>query len=110
MSHFYGTVQGSRGKATRQGGKSSGIRTNTACWAGTIFTHLSHDEDTDTDRVTIEVRGWPYGEYYAVVFNGTIQELTEAAKAGTLQAASVPTPVPTIEDIFEEHLGPLPTV
>lgn len=91
MSHFYGTVQGSRGQATRQGGKSSGIRTNTACWGGTIFTCLSYDEDADTDRVTIEVRGWPYGGYHAVIFNGTIQELAEAAKAGTLQRAAVNT-------------------
>ena len=49
MSHYYGTLQGSRGEATRQGHKSSGIRTNTACWSGTIFTRLWYNEETEED-------------------------------------------------------------
>ena len=88
MSHYYGTLQGNRGEATRQGTKKSGIATNTACWTGTIQTRLWYDDDTDTDHVMIEVRGWPYGEYAGTIYNGTIQDLRQAVKDGTLVRAS----------------------
>lgn len=39
MSHFYGTVQGNRGEATRGGSKNSGMDTATASWEGSVQVH-----------------------------------------------------------------------
>jgi len=90
MSYFYGTAQGDGGQAVRTAGISSSIRTNTACWSGTIWTRLSHDKDTGNDRVTIEIRDWPHDRgHSAIIFRGTMQALTEAAKAGTLRPAAI---------------------
>lgn len=36
MSHFYGTLEGNRGKATRAGTKHSGMITYCASWNGAI--------------------------------------------------------------------------
>lgn len=43
MSHFYGTLQGSRGQATRCGTKDSGITATAASWQGAVMTHLWTD-------------------------------------------------------------------
>lgn len=36
MAHFYGTLQGNRGKGTRCGGNSSGMVTYCASWQGAV--------------------------------------------------------------------------
>jgi hypothetical protein len=43
MSHFYGTLQGSRGEATRCGTKNSGMEAIAASWKGAIVTDLFID-------------------------------------------------------------------
>jgi hypothetical protein len=45
MSHFYGTLRGSRGEATRQGTATSGMHTVAASWRGAIYVHLHVDSD-----------------------------------------------------------------
>ncbi len=45
MAHFYGSVKGSRGEATRLGGKGAGMRTTAASWSGAIHTRLYVDDD-----------------------------------------------------------------
>lgn len=45
MSHFYGTMQGSRGQATRCGTKSSGMTTTAAGWGGAIHVELYVDDE-----------------------------------------------------------------
>lgn len=45
MSHFYGTVQGNRGDATRGGSRDSGIRTVAASWRGCIEVLVYVDEN-----------------------------------------------------------------
>ena len=47
MSHFYGTIQGTRGEATRCGDKSSGLTTHAAGWKGAIRVHVYHRNDQD---------------------------------------------------------------
>lgn len=42
MSHFYGSIQGTRGEATRCGSKSSGYRATIAGWGGAIQVRLEH--------------------------------------------------------------------
>ena len=46
MSHFYGTLQGNRGPATRCGTKSSGIKVVAASWRGCITVSIYHEKPT----------------------------------------------------------------
>lgn len=58
MSHFYGTLQGARGEATRCGHKNSGMETYAASWNGAIRTVLFHEDGKDKFRVEmVEWRG-----------------------------------------------------
>jgi len=52
MSHFYGTVQGARGEATRGGMKNSGLKTNAASWAGCIRVELYERDGKDYFHIT----------------------------------------------------------
>jgi hypothetical protein len=73
MAHFYGTLQGQRGEASRLGSKDSGIAVTAASWAGAITVHLYREGDVDMARVSM--RPWhgsgvshelyvgPVGEY-----------------------------------------------
>ena len=58
MSHFYGTLKGSRGEATRCGSKDSGVVTYTASWEGAVCVSAFHDEDTGKDWVSIRFTDW----------------------------------------------------
>jgi hypothetical protein len=53
MSHFYGTVQGHRGEATRAGSKDSGIETYAASWHGAVHAALSQVDEHDVAHVGI---------------------------------------------------------
>lgn len=58
MSHFYGTLQGTRGEATRCGSKGSGMTATAAGWGGAIETRLWHDEKAGVDRFEVRQRHW----------------------------------------------------
>ena len=58
MSHFYGTLQGSRGEATRCGTKNSGLGTYAAGWSGAVRTHVWHDTQIDRDRYEVWEAPW----------------------------------------------------
>jgi hypothetical protein len=49
MAHFYGSVQGSRGAASRLGGRQAGIRTVAKGWQFGVDVYLYHDEKTGRD-------------------------------------------------------------
>jgi hypothetical protein len=51
MSHFYGTLNGSRGEATRCGDKNSGMLTNCAGWGGSIQAQAYENDGMDMYRV-----------------------------------------------------------
>ena len=54
MSHFYGTIQGARGEATRTGTKNSGMVTHAAGWGGAIRVDVYQDENgNDMFRVSL---------------------------------------------------------
>ena len=59
MSHFYGTLQGSRGQATRCGTKNSGITTYAAGWQGAIRVYVYQDEQ-GRDKFTVNLVPWKY--------------------------------------------------
>lgn len=53
MAQFYGTVEGSRGKGSRIGHKTSGLETVAASWQGAVKTVLYHKNGTDYARVSL---------------------------------------------------------
>lgn len=57
MSHFYGTLQGSRGAATRGGTRNSGFRAVAASWRGAVETRLYVD-DAGRDCYIVEQVPW----------------------------------------------------
>jgi hypothetical protein len=53
MSHFYGTLKGNRGEATRCGTKNSGMITEAASWEGKIVVRLFYNEEKKEDWCSI---------------------------------------------------------
>jgi len=58
MAHFYGTLQGARGAASRLGHKSSGIRTCAASWSGAIRVEVYYNEETGKDMYRVVQTPW----------------------------------------------------
>lgn len=57
MSHFYGTLQGNRGQATRGGSRDSGITTQAAGWGGAIKVETFVGDD-GKDQFAIHLTPW----------------------------------------------------
>ncbi len=53
MAHFYGTVQGSRGEASRLGSKANGLNAHIASWQGAVDVRLWHDSKTGRDMANV---------------------------------------------------------
>ena len=51
MSHFYATIQGAKGEASRTGSKQSGIYAHARGWDIGGSVEVSHDEESGTDTV-----------------------------------------------------------
>ena len=51
MSHFYASIQGNRGKATRQGNKGSGIEGHVRGWTVGALVSCDHENGEDVVRV-----------------------------------------------------------
>jgi hypothetical protein len=58
MAHFYGTLKGSRGEATRCGTKSSGLQITAASWAGAVAVELYQNTATGEDMCHVYLRPW----------------------------------------------------
>jgi hypothetical protein len=58
MAHFYGTLQGHRGEATRTGSKASGITTDTASWEGAVRVEVSHSATLGYDVARVWLIPW----------------------------------------------------
>ncbi len=57
MAHFYGTVKGSRGEASRLGGKESGMRVTCAGWNAGITSRACYHEGKDRDLFSADFDG-----------------------------------------------------
>lgn len=77
MSHFYGTLQGSRGAATRCGTRRSGISASAQSYNGSITVELD-DVDGET-FVTIGVREGS-GVGGRMIFRSKMRELLSSPK------------------------------
>ena len=58
MSHFYGTLQGTRGEATRCGDAKKGYRAIAAGWQGAIRTYLKHEPVSGKDFFYVYLAPW----------------------------------------------------
>ena len=58
MAHFYATLRGNRGKASRVGTKSSGIAATVASWQGAVSVRLWHDRATHRDMADVSLIPW----------------------------------------------------
>jgi hypothetical protein len=72
MSRFYGTLQGSRGQATRCGHKTSGMEVYGASYEGAVRTYLYYDEETDTDMARVELTTWQGSGTNRVLYDGPV--------------------------------------
>ena len=71
MSHFYGTLQGNRGRATRCGSKKSGMQTYCASWDGAIVCSTYINEKGE-DCVKVEKTTWQGQGENKVLYDGLI--------------------------------------
>jgi hypothetical protein len=58
MAHFYGTMQGNRGKSTRCATKNSGLTVTAASWDGAVSVSLSYNESTGKNEFTVALIPW----------------------------------------------------
>jgi len=72
MSRFYGTVQGSRGEATRCGTPASGIATYTAGWSGAVHAYVFDKDGRDWCRV--ELTHWHGCGTHKLLYEGPVNE------------------------------------
>lgn len=57
MSHFYGSMQGNRGPATRGGSKASGLDAHIRGWHIGVQIMLRHNKDTNKDEIAVYKTG-----------------------------------------------------
>ena len=74
MSHFYGTLQGSRGRATRCGSAKSGLETYCASWQGAIRC-FAYVNEKGEDCVRVEKTTWQGKGENKLLYNGVIGEV-----------------------------------
>lgn len=53
MAHFRGIITGSRGHASRLGGKDSGLTVEAQSWQGKVVTRLYHKDGIDRAEVSL---------------------------------------------------------
>lgn len=71
MAHFYGTLVGSRGEASRLGTKNSGLRVTAASWDGAICTVLYRDHH-GRDCAHVEMIPWHGRGSSRVLYDGPV--------------------------------------
>lgn len=55
MSHYYSSCVGGRGKATRAGHKTTGIRAMARCHELTVYVTGAHDSGTQEDTFSVHI-------------------------------------------------------
>ena len=90
MSHYYATVEGTRGPATRQGTKNSGIRAAAQTFDGSIIVRIDYDARNDEDVVTIGTGPGSTTAMDRELWSGPLRHLMDAERlerGGTETAA-----------------------
>ncbi len=84
MSHFYGSMQGSRGETTRQGTKKSGIRAHIGGWdfgVKVIMYRNPEGNDVADIYLTCGSDGAGYNKYLGSFTSELADEFTKHAQA-----------------------------
>ncbi len=77
MSHFYGTLNGSRGEATRCGDKKTGLAAVAASYEGAVMAHVYHNAEAKADYVRIDFIKW-HGEGRSLtIYDGPVNPRDE---------------------------------
>lgn len=74
MAHFFGTVQGSRGEATRTGTKSTGMHVTACSWAGKVRVMLDYDAASGGDIAHITLDKHHGKGVERVLYSGPVGE------------------------------------
>lgn len=72
MSHFYGTLQGNRGEATRCGSKASGIVAHAASWQGAVRAYVYYNKEYDQDWAKVSLVPWSYAGVNRLLYHGPV--------------------------------------
>ncbi len=72
MSHFYGTLQGNRGEATRCGSRASGVTVVAAGWGGAI--QVTVYEQEGVDKFMVRQMPWSCGGVSEFLAGGVLGE------------------------------------
>jgi hypothetical protein len=70
MAHFYGKIQGQRGRASRLGSKASGLDVTAASWQGAVSITLR--ERDGIDYATVELVTWNGAGTNRVLYDGPV--------------------------------------
>lgn len=71
MAHFYGTVQGNRGKTSRLGSARSGLSATAASWNGACTARV-YVNDAGVDCVNVSLVKWRGSGIERVLYDGPI--------------------------------------
>jgi len=88
MAHFYGTLQGARGEATRLGTKNSGLHTTACSYEGKVRVVLDFDEKLGKDIATVSLAKHMGQGVEVELFSGPVgEEPPKDVLPGVLAAA-----------------------
>lgn len=71
MAHFYGTIKGGRGEASRLGHKSTGLHTVAASWSGAVEVDLYVNEE-GVDCARVYLTPWKGKGIHKEIYEGPI--------------------------------------
>ena len=72
MSHFYGTLRGQAGEATRCGSKNSGLTAWAASWQGAV--QISLYEQDGVDMANVSLIPWQGAGVSKLLYSGPVGE------------------------------------
>jgi hypothetical protein len=76
MAHFYGTVKGQRGEASRLGNRKSGLETVAASWQGAVKVRLYERDGRDgrdgRDYAEVRLIAWHGSGVDCVLYDGPV--------------------------------------
>jgi hypothetical protein len=79
MAHYFGSVQGMRGEASRLGSPASGLTTIAASWSGAVRTRLYQEAGVECARV--ELTPWQGRGVSRVLYDGPVGDMNAHATA-----------------------------
>jgi hypothetical protein len=79
MSALYGSLQGNRGEATRQGTKGSGIRASVQSWDGSLIAYMELDRETEEPVIRLYTTDDSSSTSYHAneMFRGSLKEFNK---------------------------------